>query len=234
MSKLSEVVENYMEKTSGLKKFCDRCLRTERYDSNVVLIIIDASFDSMGLNYFNAIVPNVLEFKEELVDSGEVETLEDLSKLSFDKMKKIWKSKRSWNIATSTSNYINKLGERENLNDKQAFRKWASRSKLENWRENPIGSIRGVGITTYQYLRMMGGVDTAMPDKIVRRVIEEILEKADESMLTDDDTKFVKTVDRIASLTGYRAIDLCWMTWLVQYESDEMRMDKYQSLLNKI
>jgi len=38
-------------------------------------------------------------------------------------------------------------------------------AKLENWREDPIGRIKGVGLITFQYLRMMGGIDTVMPDK---------------------------------------------------------------------
>jgi hypothetical protein len=32
------------------------------------------------------------------------------------------------------------------------------------WWEDPVGSIKGVGLVTFQYLRMMGGVDTVMPD----------------------------------------------------------------------
>ncbi|KXA95173.1 hypothetical protein AKJ65_02335 [candidate division MSBL1 archaeon SCGC-AAA259E19] len=62
------------------------------------------------------------------------------------------------------------------------------------------------------------GVDTAMPDKIVKRVIENILGEAGQDMPTEDDDEFVETVDRIAFLIGYRTIELCWMTWLVQSE----------------
>lgn len=54
----------------------------------------------------------------------------------------------------------------------------ARNAKLENWREDPVGRIKGVGLITFQYLRMMGGVDTVMPDKIVKRVINGILIKA--------------------------------------------------------
>jgi len=41
-----------------------------------------------------------------------------------------------------------------------------------------IGRIKGVGLVTFQYLRMMGGIDTVMPDKIVKGVINKILVKA--------------------------------------------------------
>ncbi|KXA88902.1 hypothetical protein AKJ62_04230, partial [candidate division MSBL1 archaeon SCGC-AAA259D14] len=96
------------------------------------------------------------------------------------------------------------------------------------------GKIYGVGLTTYQYLRMMGGVDTAMPDKVVKRVIGKILEEAGQNMPTEDDIEFVETVDRIAFLTGYRTIELCWMTWLVQSEGEKIRMEKYGDVLGRI
>ncbi|MEM3407073.1 MAG: hypothetical protein QXL51_07895, partial [Candidatus Aenigmatarchaeota archaeon] len=53
-----------MKKVSGLKEYCERCLRTERYNGNVVLMIVDAAFTSIGLNYFTAVVPKVEEFYE--------------------------------------------------------------------------------------------------------------------------------------------------------------------------
>ncbi|MEM3679806.1 MAG: hypothetical protein QXU47_08205, partial [Candidatus Bathyarchaeia archaeon] len=62
--------------------------------------------------------------------------------------------------------------------DKLALRTWARNAKLENWREDPIGKLKGVGLITFQYLRMMGGIDTVMPDKMVKSVINEILVKA--------------------------------------------------------
>ncbi|KXA89039.1 hypothetical protein AKJ38_03015 [candidate division MSBL1 archaeon SCGC-AAA259I14] len=234
MSRLSEVVEDYMSKTTGLKKFCDRCLDTERYDGNVVLMVVDAAFDSIGLNYFNSIVPKVLEFEERFVKKGNVQSLNELINVSLEQVKDIWANERSWNVATSVASHLDELGESRGLDDRQSLRTWAKNAGLENWREDPIGQIHGVGLTTYQYLRMMGGVDTAMPDKIVRRVIEEILEKAGERMPTENDVEFVKTVDKIAFLTGYRTIELCWMTWLVQSEGDKVRMEKYRDILERI
>jgi hypothetical protein len=38
----------------------------------------------------------------------------------------------------------------------------------------------------FQYLRMMGGVDTVMPDKIVKRVVNGILVKAGLEPVEDD------------------------------------------------
>ncbi len=96
-----------------------------------------------------------------------------------------------------------------------------------------LGELGGVGLITFQYLRMMGGMDTVMPDKIVKRVINEILAKASLESVNDD-IEFIKKAEEIASACGYRPIELCWMTWLIQPEGKLMRMEKYRTLLSKI
>lgn len=72
-----------------------------------------------------------------------------------------------------------------------------------------------------------------MPDKIVKRVINEVLEKAGLEPVNDD-IAFVKKAEEIALAYGYRPMEFCWMTWLIQPEEKMMRMEKYSSLLPKI
>jgi len=128
------------------------------------------------------------------------------------------------------TSYLSTLSE----NDKIALRTWAKNAKLENWREDPIGKIKGVGLITFQYLRMMGGINTVvMPDKIVKRVINEILIKAGLKPVNDD-IEFIKKAEEIALACGYRPIELCWMTWLIQPEGKMVRMEKYSKILHKI
>jgi hypothetical protein len=80
---------------------------------------------------------------------------------------------------------------------------------------------------------MMGGVDTVMPDKIVKRVVNGILVKAGLEPV-EDDIEFVKKAEQIAISCGYRPIELCWMTWLIQPEGRKIRMEKYRDILPKI
>ncbi|MEM1578544.1 MAG: hypothetical protein QXN34_04750 [Archaeoglobaceae archaeon] len=222
-TKLREVVEKYMNAVSEIKIHCDRCLRTERYGGNVVLMLIDAAFTSIGLNYFKTVVPAVLRFR----DSFGIKNLRDLKNANMDELRSVWKNSRSWNVAIEAAKYISTLSS----NDREALRKWAKSSTLEKWKNDPIGKIRGVGLITYQYLRMMGGIDTVMPDKIVKRVINEILSEAGFENVKND-MEFIKTVEKIANLTNYRPIELCWMTWLIQYGEEERK--KYLLLLQEL
>ncbi|MEM2876040.1 MAG: hypothetical protein QXL67_03705, partial [Candidatus Bathyarchaeia archaeon] len=135
-------------------------------------MVVDAAFTSIGLNYFTAVVPKVEEFRKKFVEDGKIKNLKDLAKADINELRGVWKNRRSWTIAKDISSYLSSLCE----DDKTALRTWAMNSSLKNWKEDPIGRIKGVGLITFQYLRMMGGVDTVMPDKIVKRVINEILE----------------------------------------------------------
>jgi hypothetical protein len=80
---------------------------------------------------------------------------------------------------------------------------------------------------------MMGGIDTVMPDKIVKRVINEILVKAGLKPVKDD-MEFIRKAGEVALACGYRPIELCWMTWLIQPEGKMIRMEKYSGILSKI
>lgn len=231
---LSQVIDEHMSRTSGLREHCDRCLETKRWNKSVLLMVIDAAFTSIGLNYFTAVVPNVMKFEKELMVNGRIRTLRDLSVIQLSQVQSVWKNSRSWKVAKEVASYLHSLAVAQDLDDRGALRYWATSSCLENWKEDPIGRISGVGITTFQYLRMMGGIDTAMPDKIVRRVVRQILDEAKVDMPTKNDMELINTIECMAMVSGYRPIEICWMTWLIQSEGNLIRMEKYRELLNRI
>jgi hypothetical protein len=226
---LIQSVHSHMQKVPWLKKYCDRCLKTERYGGNVALMVIDASFMSLGLNYFTAVVPAVLKIRE-LMPELDLEKLRDIE---VEEVRYLWKNRRSWDVARNVAEHFCQVKEYKKCDDRRALRIWASNSKLDEWKKDPIGSIKGVGINTYQYLRMMGGIDTVMPDRIVKRVINDILTRSGYEAV-EDDMAFIRKVHEIAQMTGYRAIELCWMTWLVQYEGKNLRAEKYRSVMDLI
>jgi hypothetical protein len=163
MSSLKEILDSYMCRVFGLDVYCSRCLSTERLGGCVVLMVVDAAFTSIGLNYFTAVVPKVEEFGKRFVENGRIRNLKEIAEADINEL--MQKNRRSWAIAKGIASYLSTLSE----DDKSALRTWAANARLENWWEDPIGRVKGVGLVTFQYLRMMGGVDTVMPDKIVKR-----------------------------------------------------------------
>jgi len=96
-----------MQKVPAVKDYCKRCLETKRWGGSVVLMVLDAAFTSVGLNYFQIVVPG-----------REVE--------------EIWKNKRSWKIAKSIASYLVKIKQEKKFSDREAFAYWAKHSGLEN------------------------------------------------------------------------------------------------------
>lgn len=229
MNLLKVIVDGYMGKVSGLSEYCERCLRSERWGGSVVLMVVDAAFTSIGLNYFTAVVPKVEEFSRRFVESGKVSRLRDLVDADLAELRAVWRNMRSWLMAKGVAAYLITV----NGDDKTALRTWAKNARLDGWRLDPVGRIKGVGLVTFQYLRMMGGVDTVMPDKVVKRVLNEIFVRAGLEPVNDD-IEFIRRVEEVASACGYRPIELCWMTWLIQPEGERMRMEKYSKILSKI
>jgi hypothetical protein len=229
MPSLKEILDSYMRRVSGLDVYCSRCLRGERWGGYVVLMVVDAAFTSIGLNYFTAVVPKVEEFSKRFVENGRIRNLKELAEADINELREVWKNRRSWAMAKGIASYLSTLSE----DDKLALRAWAANARLENWWEDPVGSIKGVGLVTFQYLRMMGGVDTVMPDKIVKRVVNDILMKAGLEPV-EDDIEFIRKAEQLAISCGYRPIELCWMTWLIQPEGSKIRMEKYRDILPKI
>jgi len=235
MNELKKVVDSYMQKVPEVKDYCTRCLKTERWGGSAVLMIVDAAFTSIGLNYFQTVVPRVGEFEKLFLKTGKVTCLGDLVFANIKELRGVWKNRRSWEVAKSVASYLAYLKKEIELKtDAEALIYWAKNADVKKWKEDAIGKVSGVGINTFQYLRMMGGVDTVMPDKVVKRVIKEILEQAKAKMSTSDDSTFIETVHKIAERTGYRPIELCWMTWLVQSEAGVDRSVKYAEVLPRI
>jgi len=232
--RLTVVVGRHMALCDGLGSHCRRCLQTGRWSGNVTLMIVDAAFMSIGLNYFTAVVPGVAAYEQEMHAGRAPDSLSALSCVRYESVARIWKNRRSWEMAKGVADCLSIHGAGTAGGDAAALRDWAARASLETWTSDPVGMVKGVGINTYQYLRMMGGIDTSMPDKIVRRVIARIAAEADVPLPTKDDLELVDTIALIGHVTGHRPIELCWMTWMVQSEGKTMRMDKYRDLLQRI
>ncbi len=229
VAELKRLLDEVISSMPEVRELVDRCLGSRRWGGSVVLMVVDAAFTSVGMSYFRTVVPAVVRFKELFVDSGAISTLRDLADQEVDRLRRVWRNRRSWEVAQEVARRLSAF---DGKDDVQRLRRWALSSTLEGWRNDPVGSVRGVGLVTYQYLRMMGGVDTVMPDKVVKRVINSMLRRAGLEEVWDD-IAFVREVERIAAATGHRPAELTWMTWLLT-ERELMGEPSYARVLHLI
>lgn len=62
-------------------------------------------------------------------------------------------------------------------------------------------------------------------DKIDTKVVKQILDEAVLDMATEGDIELIRTISRMSKISGYKPVEICWMTWLIQPEGNMIRMD---------
>ena len=189
-----------------------RCLSTTRWGGDPVLMVVDAALDSTGLNYFNIVVPRVKRFHEKFVQAGRIRSFDDLRKATPDDLdlRKILNNRRAWGVAIGVSEILDNMRKELGLrSDLETLKNWAKKTSHLEWEHDLIGRVKGVGLITFQYLRMQAGVDTSMPDKIIKRVIEREF-----GVRASDDLSFIDEMGRLSHAIGYSQIFICWAIWM--------------------
>ena len=98
----------------------------------------------MGLNYFKIVVPRVRRFYEDYVKTGQIASLEHLSRLmpQDSKLRRIMNNERAWRAAIDIYRELCRVKIEKGLeSDLAALRFWAESASYENWKEDPIGKI---------------------------------------------------------------------------------------------
>jgi len=205
-------IKKYKSVLKAAKEGAQRCLSGKRWGGNSVLIVVDTALDSIGLNYFRIVVPRVKLFYKSFIEKGKIKSLKDLSNLSYnsEQLLKIINYERVWKVAISVAKTIEQIKEENALNDDFiALRYWSTNVNYKEWKNDPIGKIPGIGFISFQYLRMQAGVDTTVPDKIIKKSF-----KQEFGLETSNDIEFVEEAKTLSDKLGFSQTMICWAIWL--------------------
>jgi len=140
------------------------------YD-NPVLILVDAVL-SINRRYNEFVVPRI-----ELMRGENIKTLEELKQkiedLDKDGFCKFWNYNhpdRVRMLSDLTDKFLRIKKEFKLSDDLQVLHKWGEQSKVSDFQDF---NIRGIGFTTFQYLRLLCKADTTKPDRHVLRAIKD-------------------------------------------------------------
>ena len=204
-----------IKESAGFAKVC----RTgRRWEGKAILIVLDACLDSTGLNYFTVVVPKVNYFREKYVKTGIISKCSDFKKLKENELLSMFNNKRVWNAMEKICNFI---AERSGGKDEiKTLKKWAENADPLNFKEDELGRINGIGISTFQYLRIQSGIDTIMPDKIIMKWISNNFKtvKTPYECITEG--------AKISKILGISKTELCWAIWIK--ESGELNRIKIE------
>lgn len=85
--------------------------------------------------------------------------------------------------------------------DYEIMNRWATVTSHFDLDKNPIGRIKGIGIATFQHLRMNFGADTVKPDQRVKEVLAR-----EYKLSLKNDLECISAVEYIAKTTEKRVI----------------------------
>ena len=197
--------------------FSNLCLEGKRWGGNPILIVLDACLDSSGLNYFTVVVPKVRYFREKYIISRKIKSCTEFEKIKKEELLKIFKNERVWNAMKSICSF---LSENDKSLEFKKLKKWAENANPKEIKNDPIGKIKGVGLNTFQYLRIQCGIDTIMPDKIIIKWIKKHFKDIGSHYDAIEEGK------RIAKSLDINCIELCWAIWIK--ESKELNRIKIE------
>lgn len=189
------------------KAFAKLCYDGKRWLGNALLIIMDACFDSIGLNYFTVVFNKTKTFYEKYVKTGVIKNCKDfLNKNGETKAKELIHNTRAIKCLTEICKILAKQ-----QNEFNWLRNWAEKADINSYKEDILGRINGVGINTFQYLRMQVGVDTIMPDKII---IKWLNERA--KLNVKNEKEAIRKGHEFATSIGLKDTELCWAIWIAE------------------
>jgi len=198
--------------------FSSLCRTGRRWGGKAILIILDACLDSTGLNYFTVVVPKVNYFRERYINSGKISKCSDFNKIDRKELLSMFKNKRVWETMEKICKFI---AEKSNGKDEmKTLKNWAKNADPFSFKKDEIGSIKGVGINTFQYLRIQSGVDAIMPDKVIINWISKNFKKVKTPY------ECIAEGEKISKILKIRKTEFCWAVWIK--ESNELNRIKVE------
>lgn len=189
-----------------------------------VLLLAEAAASTTGQRFATGIRPSVERFRDAFVDTGRADTIADVAALDpeANALVEAFGAQRKRHVLVEAATV---LDDRPEDDDLAALQGWAAEADVYAYDADPIGAISGVGPSSFQYLRMLAGVDTAKPDPEVARLVEAIADEVDSPYLdpsTSEPLRTLASVEWLAATTDYRAIELDRLAWWT-YTEDEQR-----------
>ena len=144
---------------------------------NVVLVCIDAVL-SINRKYYKFVVPRIAYFQE---NYSNITTLKELLNLIKEKgiegFSECWDYKHDARVEIlySLVNRLIEIRDKYNANSEiECLRLWAKETLPNDYK---AFNVKGIGLATYQYIRMMLGASTVKPDVHIKRTISNILNR---------------------------------------------------------
>ena len=215
------VLDEYADKAAPeYSQHASKFQNLERWTSDdPVMLVVDAAFSSTGLDYKEVVKPAAERFHQEFVESGNVSSLADLRSLQdnseYAEKFGAGRPELVWKIAEALLENTN-----DTTDDLSVLQSWAENADPQD-RDDPIRDLNGIGLATFQYLRMIAGANTVKPDIQVERFIEELDTAVPAFDLeTESKTDVLESCRWLADNSEYTLIEIDQIAWWYGTDTD--------------
>ncbi|MBZ6494760.1 hypothetical protein [Natrinema longum] len=185
------------------------------------LLLAEAAASTTGQGFVDGIAPTVARFHESFVASDRVDSFGDLAALDpeDDELVAAFGAQRKRHVLCEAACV---LAERPEADDLDALLEWASRADHYRYEADPIGSIAGVGPSTFQYLRQLAGVETIRPAPPVVALIDRIDAELESSPLETTTALWtIASGEWLAMTSSYSPLEIDRLAWWTETDDDE-------------
>lgn len=220
---VEDILNKYAEKAPKYEQSARKFRTLDRWTgADPVMLIVDAAGSASGLGYSDIVVPNVKQFREEFVETGKVTSFADLVELEDDpEFRETFTIGRP-NIVHDVPRTLLKSAN-ETADDLKILQEWAENADPTSYRNDPVGNVRGIGLATFQYLRMLAGAETVKPDIQVRRFVEELEEEYTwDGLETDSALDLINSCQWLADHSSYSMLEIDQIAWWTNSETTSL------------
>ncbi|WP_137289768.1 hypothetical protein [Natronorubrum halophilum] len=177
------------------------------------LLLAEAAASTTGQRFVGGIEPAVSRFRESFVTTDRVSSFADLAALDLedDELVAAFGARRKRHVLREAARA---LAGRSETDDLGALVAWASDADHYRYDADRLGSIAGVGPSSFQYLRQLAGIETIKPDPTVVRLIDALDDDLESSPL--DATTALRTIasgEWLAIASSYTALEIDRLAW---------------------
>lgn len=144
---------------------------------NAALVCIDAVL-SINRQYYKFVVPRISFFQENYTEIDNLKKLlELLEKEEIFGFNKCWNynhDQRAETLYNLTKKMITIADKYKGLKELEALKLWAKETSPMDYK---TFNVEGIGLATFQYIRMMLGAKTVKPDVHIKKIVTNILNK---------------------------------------------------------
>ena len=178
-----------------------------------VLLVAEAAASTTGQNYVTGVQPTVERFREAFVETERCTSFVALTELDLEDeaLLEAFGAQRKRHVFLEIADV---LANRPENSDFDALQSWAAEADAYRYESDPVGSISGVGPSTFQYLRQLAGIDTAKPDPTLESLLEAVDEALQSSPIdTSEPLRMLASCEWLALESSYSMLEIDRIAW---------------------